>query len=511
MANDFESITNSFKGLDISSPVLEDEEALNLPKCINRIDDAGIQLFRQAATDVADVKRIIDATVAVLNEALENSVVGHLIALVPQDTSYISPDSRLPKLRQYFNDDITKIARGVLHNPQNRDGFLWKTAEECYNQAICQDGTLYVGNRTISVDEDSPAYLRATPKTRQENVRNEKERWRNFWAEALRRSPGGPTLFYPPAVDSPTMGVDFEEIPQYLFRTFDQKSSGINNTAIIASQMSIDRPKESRTDILSVDNRTAENKLGSHLQKSFFSAPPSDNLVSWTSSILFALQYALYRSHLPGLSPADIKICAVETGKFPQGQFARDMWLIRAYRETATMIGGDTRRFFQFRYDNQDYYNGEYLSQGLVTLSSRSSIVSLETLIQSGLYSLYPDLTSTTDKLANRVRDLRDLWGNEIQTTLQELENALEIAKTFNALEALDIAVLLLSLKHRKYKSTVSQFAEYKHAPELTERSPPEIRRFLEGMYLMTQCRDEGALDESTDMWMLQQVFEWNN
>lgn len=117
--------------------------------------------------------------------------------------------------------------------------------------------------------------------------------------------------------------------------------------------------------------------------------------MSWTSSLLFAIQYAIWRCHKFGCDSADIKICVVDTRKFPHKQFAQDKWLLQVYRHVVAQVGGETRKFSRFRLDDERYYNGEYLSQGSVNHVGRSCVVSLKTLKESGLYGLYPEFADT--------------------------------------------------------------------------------------------------------------------
>ena len=213
---------------------------------------------------------------------------------------------------------------------------------------------------------------------RREGRKREEQSWVDFWVLVLNRCPNGPTLFYPPAsYEVKLQMIATTDIPQYLFRTFDRWSSGRNDDNIVASIASITESlEESRKDLLSLPKHEAADMLHTHLTKKCSGGQASDNLMSWTSSLLFAIQYAIWRRSQFGCHPADIKICAVDTRKFPRGQFARDMWLLQAYRATAVKLDGDIERFFRFRLEDERYHNGEYLSQGSVDHASRSCVVS---------------------------------------------------------------------------------------------------------------------------------------
>ncbi|KAB5515046.1 hypothetical protein GE09DRAFT_587861 [Coniochaeta sp. 2T2.1] len=154
----------------------------------------------------------------------------------------------------------------------------------------------------------------------------------------------------------------------------------------------------SRVDLLSMTDKEAAGMLHTHLTKpSFEGEGASDNLMSWSSSLLFVIQYALWRCHHSGCAQDEVKICAVDTRKFPRGQFARDMSLLRVYRQTSA-LDEQQRSFFDFRLRDADYDNGEYLSQGEVHHAGRSCVSSLGQLVSAGLHDLYPEFAEPEAK-----------------------------------------------------------------------------------------------------------------
>ncbi|KAK1564210.1 uncharacterized protein LY79DRAFT_684048, partial [Colletotrichum navitas] len=62
----------------------------------------------------------------------------------------------------------------------------------------------------------------------------------------------------------------------------------------------------------------------------------SDNLVSWMSSLLFALVYIFYlrASARDRLAFENISVCIVDTTCFPPGGFLQDLDLIWAYKSS---------------------------------------------------------------------------------------------------------------------------------------------------------------------------------
>ena len=118
-------------------------------------------------------------------------------------------------------------------------------------------------------------------------------------------------------------------------------------------------------------------------------------------------------------------------------------------------MGGKTEKFFRFRLKDTRYHNREYLSQGSVDYASRSCVVSLESLEESGLYDLYPELAEVqgTERWTNRVRELRESWSIEQRTTPREVQLASDVARRcFNTFETPHIMLILLTFKARKIK-----------------------------------------------------------
>jgi hypothetical protein len=120
--------------------------------------------------------------------------------------------------------------------------------------------------------------------------------WVDLWARTLNNTPRGPALFCPHAsLQSQKLNMD---MPRYLFRTFDTKSSGLSNESVVASLASTTRKlDDERVDILNQEPEKVAISLHMHLTKHCFGGMHQDNLMSWTSSLLVAVQYAIYRAH----------------------------------------------------------------------------------------------------------------------------------------------------------------------------------------------------------------------
>ncbi|KAF5534988.1 hypothetical protein FNAPI_12207 [Fusarium napiforme] len=214
-----------------------------------------------------------------------------------------------------------------------------------------------------------------------------------------------------------------------------------------------------------------------------------DNLVSCASSLKNATQYAIWKSHVGHTPPSNVYICAVNTRKFPQGQFARDMWLLDTYPHP---------RSNWLRLENPEYDNGEYLSQGMIHHGGRSSIFSLHDLISAGIYELYYEFADQSAKgsWTNRVLELRPNWREECRTSEKEFGQACEVAK--GSLQEIDIwdaiSMLLTFRKHHptwlydRWDGSEMQFSE-----------PDEVGRFKALLKLMEDKFDSKLGDLSLE------------
>lgn len=138
----------------------------------------------------------------------------------------------------------------------------------------------------------------------------------------------------------------------------------------------------------------------------------------------------------------------------PHGQFVRDVDLILGFNfehNTYSMPG--SQRFFDFRPQNSDYHNGEYLSQGLFAITGRSCVTSLEELASSGLCELYPEFGEPGGKTewANRVLGLCKAWQEESLKTPAELLLALTMAESCStAGYQIELALMLPGFRDRR-------------------------------------------------------------
>ncbi|KAK1851816.1 hypothetical protein CCHR01_05511 [Colletotrichum chrysophilum] len=227
----------------------------------------------------------------------------------------------------------------------------------------------------------------------------------------------------------------FDQTPRYLFRVYDEASSGTTNADYVSSRLADLGSLDCRHNMLDQTTKEAAIILNRHLNWNK-SQQDGDNLVSWSSSLLFTLQYALYRhrKRSKGRSARNVHIIIIDTALFPKGTFIRDlevMYCLRnknfQLRQLYLLRTGQWGRTFSF---------GEYLSQGCINVSRASGVTSLKKLIDTGLFneSVCPYLGDSVhwSRLAKRVLSLRE----EVDSLRVEHQawSSLEHARTFIAI-----------------------------------------------------------------------------
>ncbi|PWY85253.1 hypothetical protein BO83DRAFT_328311 [Aspergillus eucalypticola CBS 122712] len=450
---------------------------------------ASLSALRREAVALANItKKFSDFT--------KDYIMAYLISLA-------SPWTLEQKMLSHFSDEVKRIAGNVLDDETTDESSVLRIIlEECYAQALCDSGTLhpdeyfesleescfeepydpdfeseefYEHENRLAIEDSYAEASRAQCERKAERKGQQREEWIRFWVRALSKCHDEPTtLFYPPA-NLPSCCL--AEVPRYLFRAFDEESSGLSDHHVVASAESISAESErSRTDLLSRPPGESARMLYNHLK--WFASKDADNLMSWSGSLLYVIQHAIRKCNKRCCDPAEVYICIVDTRKFPRGQFARDKSLLRAYRD-APELDQRMRSFFDFRLRDPRYDNGEYLSQGVLHHAGRSSVVSLEQLIQAGLYDLYRESAdaSAGNLWAERVKLLRSAWSDDHTTTQLDIHYAVKVAREcFNGFDALDIALVLLTLKERKLRTIVTK--EQGHQRNSHDFGPVEVQRY---------------------------------
>ena len=427
----------------------------------------GIELGENTRDNVASPQQASRST----SEATERDIFETLRSLGSRYSSHGV------KLVSHFDGEIRAIIGEVLHTTKD-ESLLWTVAEKCYKQAASHSGSLHADHyfcpleeaelgwpynedfesekfyehKENMADDDYARNFQKEIDRRSEERHRKRQNWVDFWVNVLHNVPAGPTLFYPPA-NNISQSLHFEYLPQYLFRTFDSGGSGTSNESVIASQASTANPrKRERIDLLTLPESEVIESLRMHFDKGCFDAHDTDDLMSWTSSTLFAIQYAVWRNQWRNKS--NIKICIVDTRLFAEGQFTGATWLIESFQPIHRMRAS-VRKSFQHHLGDSEYYNGEYLSHGRVNVANRSCVTSLKLLEEAGLFQLYPDLNvSDITEWTKRVRALREAWSDERGTSQEDIALALQIARRcFPQLAPVDAAIFLLTLQNRKLQA----------------------------------------------------------
>ncbi|KAK2763859.1 hypothetical protein FQN54_009477 [Arachnomyces sp. PD_36] len=565
MAEQFTSLVNSVGGLSIANKTTE-ILAGSISNCRNPTQQAlveAIQTLIQSCEDASKQAQQAEALVRStqsrsdrfmmklrkrataltrITETLRDATERHIIAYI---SSLAGPGSLVQKMLQHFTHELRNIVRNVLDSTSDDGNVLRETLEMSYDQALHTSGTLHSDNYFIPLGEaslgwpydpdfESEAYYQHEDRLaldegyaeafrvrcehryekEKQKEKQQTEEWIGFWVQALSSCPDGPTLFYSPAGRLPNCHL--ADVPRYLFRAFDRDSYGRSDHRIVASAASIS-PGHSTVNLLSRTEEEIKRMLYTHLTYAHFGEGDANNLVSWSSSLLFVIQCAIWRCHGSDGDPTGVEICMIDTRKFPRGQFARDKPLLRAYPQ-APEVDKKKRSISNLRLNGGDYDNGEYLSQGVLHHAGRSSVVSLAQLIQAGLHDLYPEFADRDNAARSlwpkRVGALRSKWAPEHTTTQLEIQRALKIARScFNSFDAPDVATLLLSFKERKLRASATKGAKF-CLRRSSDYGPYEVQRYMaiaETMMPKDRDRDSlkaGGQSTTSDSQLLEGVFE---
>lgn len=239
-------------------------------------------------------------------------------------------------------------------------------------------------------------------------------------------------LFKPPATTVLTPET-LERIPRFLFRVASPLSDGETSETWVRSEAAVTRngrnllPLKDIFDNLDSEKRTVVARtLNQHLRWWPKDRDLEDNFMSWTSSLLFALQFISYRhlSSRDGSSLEEIKLYVIDTTLFPRGTFIRDLGLICAFRAFDDHPPGkDLNGLWDLRVNMGSYYFGEYLSQGSLRIENKCQVVSAQALTdEKRLSRLQPLFKEMRPKWANEVRRLRQIiWPDIDEISLRTL------------------------------------------------------------------------------------------
>ncbi|KAK4068010.1 hypothetical protein Trihar35433_6570 [Trichoderma harzianum] len=213
--------------------------------------------------------------------------------------------------------------------------------------------------------------------------------------------------FRPPG----NLAAKLPDTPRYLFRVFSDASEGENSSKCMKS---VDAVNKTFEDIFARDPLTVALTLNEHLRwqkkKSY-----GDPFISWTTSLLNAIQYAIYKHKKESTKLSAISLCIVDTTLFPNGVFMEDLDLIEKFIDKGHAYNWGNRgldnlgqlRNKQHQTYSGVYYFGEYLSQGQTNIEGRSCTVTCDKIINSNLFAFMP-------QFEDELEDKSLLWANTV-------------------------------------------------------------------------------------------------
>ncbi|KAM3497795.1 hypothetical protein MY10362_008868 [Beauveria mimosiformis] len=231
-------------------------------------------------------------------------------------------------------------------------------------------------------------------------------------------------------------------MPRYLFRVFTPRSQGMTNRSWTRSMDARHEFPNWATDIFArTDRRQAAEMIDRHLR---WWKGADDNLVSWTSSLLFALVYVFHlHANIRDMSKfEDIFLCMIDTKNIPDNVFIRDMDLIAAFsKESVSLHDFEGLRRRQSRDFSGYYYFGEHLTQGALKIEGRCEIISSKSIIDNGLYHIREEFQSFANwqvrekpPWANPVVEMREIFYSDKDQRRGMSSDGLEAAKAISRL-----------------------------------------------------------------------------
>ncbi|KAF3051965.1 hypothetical protein E8E11_009365 [Didymella keratinophila] len=314
----------------------------------------------------------------------------------------------------------------------------------------------------------------------------------------------GPTLFEPSG-ELEHLSEHLDLIPHYLFRIAAPQTRGTTSRSLVQSSAVLN--EYTLPDLFDLEIDDAKVMLEGHY---LWDNDEWDNLTSWTSSLLFAIQFAIYRSvkDKPLPMPSSIRLYILDTRTLPSGTFFPAFPLIGAFNITNRTIV-------------PKYRHGEYFSQGTVAIREGTMCeTTLQELVDHGLYNIFPPFADREEdpeatKLYLRVKELRALDEGLRVPTDEELRIAERIAAKWSRCNKMTAVIMaaMLSLKTRNDSdpAILQAFRENGLGKHITEDSldsfestfptfVPEHRRFVEMMYDLYADAQRQQQDESESL-----------
>ncbi|KAJ4343198.1 hypothetical protein N0V87_000420 [Didymella glomerata] len=166
-----------------------------------------------------------------------------------------------------------------------------------------------------------------------------------------------------------------------------------------------------------MDTEWARDALKRHVTK--WDRKKHDNLMSWTSSPLFALQHAIRREATdrnPPSTARQVKLSILFTSKLPAGCFVPSVALLDAYD---AHYNADMQR---------RYYHGEYLSQVWGSITEETFIEAVESSQEVPEHSQFVQLMNHfQEQERERIQQFKFKSGLEVE---QDITSALDKLQT---------------------------------------------------------------------------------
>ena len=178
----------------------------------------------------------------------------------------------------------------------------------------------------------------------------------------------------------------------------------------------------------------AQAKLRKHLNWAIHN---DDEFISWTSSLLWALQFAVRKTKFS--AEHELRVCVLDTSRFITGTFLSASHLIQTFGLAA------------FSDCTVEYHTTTYLAHGSLNVQNCSRTVSLACLRENGLFDLLPELEDEywKPRLFLRVRNLRQTLVVSAVNSLSEgtCQGALRVASSFGGEWAMPMTMAFLALR----------------------------------------------------------------
>ncbi|KAH0563364.1 hypothetical protein GP486_002071 [Trichoglossum hirsutum] len=254
----------------------------------------------------------------------------------------------------------------------------------------------------------------------------------------------------------------------------------------------------------------AKEMLESHLLWDFTC---SSEFISWTSSLLFALQHAIRKAYFRNES--DVCICILNTRKLEEVSIYPATVLLKAYG-----VRGEGKL-------RHEYYIAEYLAHGRIEDTDSFGVARLEDLLSRGLFALFREMDDeeTKKRLYNGVAQLRDkFFAQPSSVTASEVKSLKGFGMLFGGEFALPMAVAFLSLRLRPLRDEnflkraldglrgleipVDFFGEdyIASGPKFTVRGLHEVAQFMDLMWAIFNEKFEARPQHSHEDALTQQL-----